>query len=74
MIRTPKLLAVFCLLMPVMAVDQTLEEHDPNCVIKTSKGDIVVRLFAGEAPKTLENFVGLARAPRNSPTPTASRR
>jgi peptidyl-prolyl cis-trans isomerase A (cyclophilin A) len=28
--------------------------------IKTSQGDIVVRLFSKDAPKTVENFVGLA--------------
>jgi peptidyl-prolyl cis-trans isomerase A (cyclophilin A) len=28
--------------------------------LKTSKGDIVVRLFPKHAPKTVENFVGLA--------------
>ncbi len=28
--------------------------------IKTSQGDIVVRLFPKDAPKTVENFVGLA--------------
>ncbi len=33
---------------------------DPVCVIKTSKGDIYVELFAQEAPKTVENFIGLA--------------
>jgi peptidyl-prolyl cis-trans isomerase A (cyclophilin A) len=28
--------------------------------VKTSKGDIVVELFANQAPKTVRNFVGLA--------------
>ncbi len=28
--------------------------------LKTSQGDIVVRLFSKDAPKTVENFVGLA--------------
>ena len=30
--------------------------------IKTAKGEIVVDLFAGQAPKTVENFVNLARS------------
>src|SRR3989441_13109924 len=30
--------------------------------IKTERGDIVVDLFAGKAPLTVENFVNLARA------------
>ncbi|MFV1959098.1 MAG: peptidylprolyl isomerase [Planctomycetota bacterium] len=33
---------------------------DPVAVIKTSKGDVYVELFAKDAPKTVENFLGLA--------------
>jgi peptidyl-prolyl cis-trans isomerase A (cyclophilin A) len=33
---------------------------DLYATIKTSQGDIVVRLFSKDAPKTVENFVGLA--------------
>lgn len=33
---------------------------DPVAVIKTSLGDIYVELFATEAPKTVDNFLGLA--------------
>ncbi|MBI3182314.1 MAG: peptidylprolyl isomerase [Myxococcales bacterium] len=32
--------------------------------LKTSQGDVVVRLFAKEAPKTVQNFVGLAAGER----------
>ncbi len=32
--------------------------------LKTNKGDIVVRLFAKDAPKTVQNFVGLATGER----------
>ncbi len=60
MIRTTKLLAVLCLWIPAIAAEPTGEKPDPNCLIKTSKGDIVVRLFVKEAPKTIENFIGLA--------------
>jgi len=35
-------------------------EQNPGCVIKTSMGDIHVELFNKEAPKTAENFLGLA--------------
>jgi cyclophilin family peptidyl-prolyl cis-trans isomerase len=33
---------------------------NPRCIIKTNKGDIIIKLFADEAPKTVENFLGLA--------------
>ncbi|MFL5343517.1 MAG: peptidylprolyl isomerase [Hyalangium sp.] len=36
------------------------EGKDLYATIKTSQGDIVVRLFSKDAPKTVENFVGLA--------------
>ena len=31
-----------------------------KAVIKTNRGDVVVELFGNHAPKTVENFVGLA--------------
>lgn len=33
-----------------------------TATFKTAKGDIVVELFAGQAPLTVENFVNLARS------------
>ncbi|MCM2324415.1 MAG: peptidylprolyl isomerase [Oligoflexia bacterium] len=33
---------------------------DRTAVLKTSAGDITVKLFADQTPKTVENFVGLA--------------
>ena len=33
----------------------------PNATIHTSKGDIEIELFEGDAPKTVENFVKLIR-------------
>ena len=32
----------------------------PNATMKTSMGEIKLKLFADEAPKTVENFIGLA--------------
>lgn len=52
--------AVLCWALPVWAAAETTEAPDPNCIIKTNKGDIVVRLFAKEAPRTVANFIGLA--------------
>ena len=37
---------------------------DTYATLKTSKGDIRVRLFPDTAPKTVENFVGLATGQR----------
>ena len=33
----------------------------PKATIKTNHGEIVIQLFPEQAPKTVENFVGLAR-------------
>lgn len=37
-------------------------ENDLSIVIKTSKGDINLEMFASKTPKTVANFLGLARA------------
>jgi peptidyl-prolyl cis-trans isomerase A (cyclophilin A) len=36
------------------------EEKNPICIIKTSNGDIYIELFKNDAPKTVQNFIGLA--------------
>ena len=33
----------------------------PKATIKTNHGEIVIQLFPEQAPKTVENFVGLAK-------------
>jgi cyclophilin family peptidyl-prolyl cis-trans isomerase len=43
---------------PELTIDT---DADYQAVIKTSKGDITVKLFASEAPNTVNNFVFLAR-------------
>jgi peptidyl-prolyl cis-trans isomerase A (cyclophilin A) len=44
---------------PKMTV-QELPEGDLYATLQTSAGDIIVKLYEKEAPKTVENFVGLA--------------
>ena len=64
-------LALSLLMVPALALAQAKPEQKPaekpaaqgqdlNATIKTNQGDIVVRLFPKEAPKTVANFVGLA--------------
>jgi len=40
---------------------------NPQVTLHTNHGDVVVELFADRAPKTVENFLGLAR---HDPPPT----
>ena len=41
--------------------------------LKTNKGDIVIHLFANHAPKTVENFVGLAEGTKEYTVPQTGR-
>ena len=36
------------------------EKKNPMCIIQTSMGNIEVELFQNDAPKTVDNFIGLA--------------
>jgi peptidyl-prolyl cis-trans isomerase A (cyclophilin A) len=38
---------------------------DTYATLKTTKGDIVIHLFPNHAPKTVENFVGLAQGTKD---------
>ena len=58
--RVAALMLMTVLTIPSLAAAGSAEAKDPNCIIKTNKGDIVLRLFASEAPKTVANFIGLA--------------
>lgn len=42
---------------PQLNLDQV---NGPKAVVKTNMGDITIQLFPEEAPKTVENFVGLS--------------
>ncbi len=38
---------------------------DPKATLKTNRGDIVITLFENHAPKTVENFTGLAEGTKD---------
>ncbi len=44
---------------------------DLYATLKTNRGDIVIQLFANHAPKTVENFVGLAEGTKAWKDPKA---
>ena len=61
MIRKISAAANFFVLTMGLVVTQAQEKKAPlYATLKTSMGDIVVLLFEDKAPKTVENFVGLA--------------
>ena len=45
-----------------------------NVTLHTNLGDIVVNLFPDHAPKTVENFVGLATGEKEWTDPARARR
>ena len=45
----------------LMATGARAQSGHPRAVIETSKGTIVVELYSDKAPKTVENFVTLAK-------------
>ncbi len=65
--------ALLCLSGVLMAAEPN-QPSDPKCLIKTNQGDIVVRLYAQEAPKTVENFLGLAEGTKVFTDPTTKQR
>ena len=46
---------------------------DTTATLKTSKGDIVVELFTNHAPKTVRNFVELARGTKEYTDPRTNK-
>ena len=52
---------VGAMVLGLMAGGARAQSGNPRAVIETSKGTIVVELYADKAPKTVENFVTLAK-------------
>ena len=71
MIRITRLMIALCLLSSVVVAEEAQKPADPNVLIKTSMGDIVVRLFAQEAPNTVDNFIGLAEGTKEFKDPNS---
>ncbi|MFZ1605563.1 MAG: peptidylprolyl isomerase, partial [Enterococcus aquimarinus] len=36
-------------------------QKGPKALIKTNRGEILIQLFPEQAPRTVENFIGLAK-------------
>lgn len=64
--RTVRALSLTLILLPTLALAQgkfmklAEEGKDLYATLSTTQGDIVIRFFAKDAPKTVANFVGLA--------------
>jgi peptidyl-prolyl cis-trans isomerase A (cyclophilin A) len=54
-----------------MAADN---QKNPRCVIKTSQGDILIELFAAEAPETVKNFIDLAEGRKTYTDPNTRKK
>jgi len=61
---------------PAIPIQEELLTRAPGtyAVIETSQGTIVARLFEKEAPKTVENFVGLAEGTKEFTDPRTGKK
>ena len=55
-----KVTAILLLLFPALALAQKPDMGNPKAVFETSMGNITCTLFRDKAPKTVDNFIGLA--------------
>jgi peptidyl-prolyl cis-trans isomerase A (cyclophilin A) len=54
---------------PTLPSERLIVAADIYATLKTNRGDIVVQLFPHHAPKTVENFVGLAEGTKEFTDP-----
>jgi peptidyl-prolyl cis-trans isomerase A (cyclophilin A) len=65
MVKSLKMIGALLLLATCAVAGESGEKKGPlYATLKTTMGDIVVRLFEDKAPKTVANFVGLATGSR----------
>lgn len=64
-----RLLTVLLILLFIPAATVLAGDRDPVVIIKTSMGEISVKLFAREAPKTVANFIDLAEGKKEFTDP-----
>lgn len=61
MVRKLLILTALLTVLPGGIMSEAQEKQEPlYATLKTSMGDVVIRLFEEKAPKTVANFVGLA--------------
>lgn len=76
---TRLLLPLVLLSMPAFAGEgrfttAALKGKDLYATISTSKGDVIIRFFAKDAPQTVANFVGLAAGEKEFVEPTTGKK
>ena len=47
--------------MSQLAQIDLASQKGPKALIKTNRGEILIQLFPEQAPRTVENFIGLAK-------------
>ncbi len=57
-----KKITIFLISIFAFSLFGTVEAADTTATISTNKGDIELKLFPDKTPKTVENFIGLAKA------------